>query len=214
MKYFLTLSVLLGAFAAQAQTLKTDPIGDIHYQGLRSTCFGMTTDIVKTEIKTLCESGNQSCRHSVSITLSESFKSNYGYREYYFWVDADPEKEIGYQPYNPSDVAWPDLFADYRFFFSVNANHNRYYDFPILKVQNCSTVDCAQDSGMESYADLDLQIWDNKITFEWPSDMIPSLGNSRHWKVGFTTYQESKDGSCSGEDDAPQWGNKAYDYRR
>lgn len=215
MKKLFILLAFASAITSQAVTINPDPIGDIHYEGDQISCLGMSTDIVRTEIKTVCENSNENCQshYSVTITLSENFRTNRGYREYYFWVDVDPDKKIGYQPYNPYDVAWPDLYADYRFMFTVNANHDRFYEIPSLKVQNCSRVNCAQDEGMQNYKDLDLQIEGKNITFKWPIGMISKLEKSRHWKVGFTTYQESEDGTCSGEDDAPQWGRKAYNFR-
>jgi len=178
-----------------------DPINDIHYN-MKGTCKFQETDILSTDIS---RSEND---FTLVITTKENIKDEKNYREFYFWLDIDPSKHNGYQPYNPHSVAWPNMFADYRIFTSLTFNEDENKIDQRVAIQDCQTDNCSIDSGLYSNQNISVTIKNNTVTFKWPSQLIPKLDSANKFLLGITTYHQNI--FCNGEDDSPQWGKNAF----
>jgi hypothetical protein len=199
----LLLSSLLASSSSFAAAVHSDPEGDVDHN-IKGLCHDLSTDMVQTRIEELEND------YRVTIQVSQQVMTNVGYREYYFWIDSNPAKAEGYQPYAPESVAWPDLYAKYRIYASFDANNDEHIDEKQVFYQDCLQDDCTSEDQQHS-GDIDVQIQGDTVVFTWPKSMIPALGEAKYWKVGYTTYYEQ--GACNGEDDSPQWGERAFDIK-
>lgn len=200
------IAFLTTAHAFAADKVVTDPAGDIDQQGVKSMCMtGTQTDMIET---TFSREGDN---FVATMTMTEDIGLGRGYKEYYFWIDVNQKdkrgRPVGYQPYNPDSVAWPDMYADYRIFMSLDANNSEGRAYPNVRLQNCSESDCADDAGLRYTQDIKVEIKGPKATFTWPKSLLPDVEAAKSLKLGYTTYHEI--GYCHGEDDAPQWGKNA-----
>lgn len=175
----------------------TDQTKDIDYN-IKGICHNRDTDIKSVTFKA---TENE---YILTIEMLTEINLKSFYREYYFWLDVDPAKKDGYQPYNPFSVAWPNMYADYRIFMSIDANN--YENQPITRVglQDCHKSDCAEDQGMYPEYSIHSVIIGNKVVFSWPKGLIIPLDRAREFLLGITTYYQFA--QCNGEDDSPQWG--------
>ncbi len=183
--------------------LNLDPKLDLH-TNISNFCRSPDTDIIMTSLE------RRDGKYTVTMEMNAPINKSLGYKEFYFWIDATNNKQKGYQPYLPHSVAWPDLYADYRIFYSINANVTPPFIKAKEKVtlQKCLETDCAKDSGMRLASAISVEVNDATITFQWPVGLLPELDASSRIKIGYTTYFELM--QCNGEDDSPQWGEKAF----
>jgi hypothetical protein len=178
-----------------------DPVGDVDHS-MKGFCTDISTDIIRNKIE---ESGDD---FIVTMTMSRPIALNQFYREYYFWIDTNSGSHKGYRPYLPYSVAWPDMYADFRFFLSLNSDSFTTEDVKKVTIQNCLQTNCENDQGMIAVPKLDVKIEGSQIIFKWPKTLIPELNSAKKWRVGFTTYYSYF--QCSGEDDSPQWGKECF----
>lgn len=203
MKNTLLLAILLAttsttAFASSFEDRK----GDVHHN-IQGFCNDLSTDIINVDVKV------EEKILKVKMDMSKNISRGFGYREYYFWVGATPSQKIGYQPYNPAAVAWPDFYATNRVFLSLNGDHYTGKDKIILGTQDCLETDCSQDYGIRRSTELNAKISGNTVEFEVPRSLLPKIGNEKNVKFGFTTYYEFM--QCNGEDDFPDWDENSLD---
>jgi hypothetical protein len=201
------LSFLIFALSlsAQAQVLiKADPANDVHHN-INNGCYVRDTDIISTRF----ERNVRTMEDSVEMELAAPINTRLGYKEFYFWIDADPGTKKGYQPYNPDSVAWKNFYADYRIFASFNNDMRSGASSAFVGLQSCATSDCSKDGGLISNSSISVRVQGNKIHFKWPSHLVGESLTASKIKIGYTTYYELV--QCNGEDDAPQWGQPAYD---
>lgn len=201
---FFTLASF-SSLALAGDNINSDPIGDIHYNFV-GACPSPAIDIIRTNFKRV------ESEYVVEMEMSKKIEKTSGYREYYFWMDVTHDKARGYQPYLPDSVAWPDLYANYRIFYSTDANNgsyspNRYAREKVL-IQDCISGDCSRDESMRYESRIQVSVNENKVTFTWPVGLLPDLDKSQNIRVGYTTYFEYM--NCNGEDDSPQWSEKAF----
>jgi hypothetical protein len=168
-------------------------------------CVDMQTDLVSTEFSR--EGDRFVAKMNVTTDVKRYFGS--GYKEYYVWIDVNPGSRKGYQPYDPESVAWPDLYADYRIFYSLNANNDDGSTRSKIASQDCSATNCAEDGGLYWDPAVSVDIIGKTVTLSWPVTRFPKMAAAKNLKVGFTTYYEIG-GACHGEDDSPQWGRNAW----
>lgn len=199
----LILSLYVSSSLSAPVTQK-DPVGDLH-MNITGMCQSPATDIVSTRFE------KKDQQYIVTLQLVSSVSKMMGYKEYYFWLDVTHNKQKGYRPYMPDSAAWKNFYADYRVFYSVDANDRPPFVHPYEKVtvQKCLETDCSKDQGMLINKNIQVQTLDNSIVFKWPVGMLPDLDLAKKIKVGYTTYFSLM--QCNGEDDSPQWGESAYD---
>lgn len=191
--------------SAQAQVLiKADPANDIHHN-INNGCYAKDTDIISTRF----ERNTRTMQDSVEFVLAAPVNTRIGYKEFYFWIDTDPGTKKGYQPYNPHSVAWKNFYADYRIFASFTNDLATKASSSFVGIQRCASSDCATDSGLVRTSGVSVRVEGNKVNFQWPSHLIAESVTATNIKIGYTTYYEFF--QCNGEDDAPQWGQPAYD---
>jgi len=200
-KLFVTAAAVLMSPKIFADNLHTDKAGDVDHS-IKSMCHDLQTDMVSNEFT------RDGDKYVVKMTMAEDIQKDYGYKEYYFWLDVDPEKRKGYQPYDPESVAWPDMYADYRIFMSLDANNDDHIAWPRIMSQDCIATDCSKDEGMRYADDIKVDIAGKTVTFSWPVGLFSKMDAAKVMKLGYTTYYEM--GACHGEDDSPDWGNRAW----
>lgn len=199
-----SLIFIASVSAAQAQSLlKADPANDVHHN-IQNTCMNKDTDILSTHF----QRDAAKMQDSVVMQMAIPVNAKLGYKEFYFWLDIDPGAKTGYQPYNPDAVAWKNFYADYRIFTSFNSDLRTGKTVQKVTLQKCSESNCAQDYGMRSTSEIQVEVKGNLVTFTWPSKLIPESLNISKMKIGYTTYYELF--HCNGEDDSPQWGDNAF----
>lgn len=180
----------------------SDPENDVHFN-IAGFCQNAHTDILSTNFR------RENSEYIVEMTMTQKISKAAGYKEYYFWLDLTHDKTRGFQPYLPYSVAWPDLYANYRIFYSVNAGVVPPFMQAKEKVrlQNCVESNCALDSALASSTQIKVSVTENIVTFRWPVGLLPELEKSKNIRIGYTTYYELM--QCNGEDDSPQWGEEA-----
>ena len=183
------------------QKSSADKPFDVHHN-ITGFCRDLSTDIVNIDVAV------HESKLKVKMKMSQNIISGFGYREYYFWVGATPSKKVGYQPYNPHSVAWPDFYATNRVFLSFNGNQFTGQDKTKLAVQNCLESDCSEDAGMILTDEVKYTVNGKFIEFEVPRSVLPLIGSEKNVKFGFTTYYEIA--QCNGEDDFPDWDEKSF----
>lgn len=179
-----------------------DPKGDIDHSMKGGGCPWDGTDLVGMTIK------KTDYEFIVTLEMTREIKQNMGYREYYFWLDYDPARKSGYQPYYPSSVAWPNMFADYRIIVTVDTNNWEGTSEAKIGVQDCHQSNCAEADGINYSAAVNATIVGNKVIYSWPRFYLPKLDRSSEILIGATTYYQLA--QCNGEDDLPQWGRPAH----
>ena len=200
LKYMALASTLVCQLAFAANNKHADPVGDLDVQPM--PCSNQTyTDLVSTDIK------KEGSEFVVRMEVTEDIKKTGGYKEYYFWLDLTHDKRA-YQPYDPDSVAWPDLYANYRIFYSLDSNTGSDWVAERIAVQNCLTSNCAVDTELNRTDAVKVSIDKNVVEFRWPDDMLPEMKNLKKFRIGYTTYFDKR--YCHGEDDSPQWGQKAW----
>lgn len=200
-KMLIAASLLLSQVSL-AGNKNSDPVGDIDKKP-GPWCEDLQTDMISTDFNRVGD------EFVVNMEMTKEIKKDVGYKEYYFWLDIT-DTNGNYQPYNPESVAWPDLQADYRVFYSINANVDQ--GEPVeerVAYQKCfDGGDCSQDQGMEYSNDIKVSIDKKTVTFRWPVSLLPEMKKAKKIRVGYTTYFEHN--GCNGEDDSPQWGRNAF----
>lgn len=194
------LAFLTAATAKAADNIHTDPLKDVDHD--LNICNDLQTDMIQNNFSA------QDDKYVVTMTMSKNVQSDFGYKEYYFWVDVDPTRRKGYQPYDPESVAWPNMYADYRIMLQLDANNDEHKAYPAVKIQNCTDSDCSQDGGLHYADDVKVEIQGPNVIFTWPKTMIPEMAAASTLRVGYTTYYDYS--YCNGEDDSPQWGKNAW----
>ncbi len=201
-KTLILSTLMISQFALAGGNKHADPVGDVDIKPM--ACPDLQTDLVSTDFNCV---GDEIV---VDMEMTKEIQKNIGYKEYYFWLDLTHDTQRGYQPYNPDSVAWPDLYANYRVFYSIDANDARRngYASERVTVQNCLETNCAQDEGMRSSSQVKISIDKKVVTFRFPVSLFPELENSKKIRIGYTTYFDFM--QCNGEDDSPQWGQNAF----
>ena len=198
----LMATTLLLSTVSLAGNKNSDPVGDIDKKP-GAWCEDLQTDLVSTDFNRVGD------EFVVQMEMTKEIKKDVGYKEYYFWLDIN-HPNGGYQPYNPQSVAWPDLQANYRIYYSINANVDS--DEPVdekIAYQPCMNGgDCSQDQGMLQDNKIKVSIDKKTVTFRWPVSLLPEMAKAKNIRVGYTTYFEHQ--GCNGEDDSPQWGRNAF----
>ncbi|MBS1970994.1 MAG: hypothetical protein JSU04_11840 [Bdellovibrionales bacterium] len=199
------IAFLTTAHAFAADNVKTDPVGDI--DNSITACPDVGTDMVETSFSREGEN------FVATMKMSKNIDNTFGYKEYYFWIDVNQTDKkghpVGYQPYDPESVAWPNMYADYRIFLSLDANNESHRAYPSVRMQDCAASDCSKDGGLRYEDNIKVDIKGNEVIFTWPKSLVPAIESAASLKVGYTTYYEIG-GACHGEDDSPQWGRNAY----
>ena len=201
MKSLVFIIALVSSFASLASSesilvKENDTIKDVHHN-INNFCQDPATDIASVEVEIL-ESVLK-----VKMQMTKEIGKRPGYREYYFWVGATPSKSVGYRPYDPHSVAWPDFFATNRVFVSFNADVYSGREKNIVSVQDCLTSDCSNDQGLVRSEGVKYKVQGNVIEFEVARSTLPLIGSEDSVKFGFTTYYSFA--QCEGEDDYPNW---------
>lgn len=191
-------SLVKAEFKAFEQSHK-DIAGDIDHSF--HTCNSPQTDILNTSFKR--EQIHGEVFYSAIFETKQNIQLNDIYKEYYIWIDYNPGKRKGYQPYNPYSVAWTGFYADYRLFFSNNESEKK------TAIQNCSLSDCSIDLALYNSWFIDVKVVDNKVTITWPEKLTPELAAATKIRFAFTSYYGLY--QCHGEDDSPQWGRPAFE---
>jgi hypothetical protein len=201
------LLFIIGLYAsaslASARSQK-DPVGDLH-MNISGLCQSPTTDIVSTHFEKI---DNQ---YVVTLQLVSPVSKMMGYKEYYFWLDVTHNTKKGYRPYMPDSAAWKNFYADYRIFYSVDANDRPPFVQPYEKVtvQKCLETDCSKDQGMLMNKNIQVETIGSSVIFRWPVGIFSDLDLAKKIKVGYTTYFALM--QCNGEDDSPQWGEHPHE---
>lgn len=205
-QYFLATATFISSMA-QASQYKADPVKDLH-TNIPGYCQSPGTDIISTSFERVAD------EYIVKMLMSAPIDKRLGYKEFYFWMDVTHNSSKGYQPYLPHSIAWPDLYADYRIFYSINANATPPFVKAKEKVmlQKCFESNCAQDYGMIPNSAISVDVQGATVTFQWPVELLPELDSSAKIRIGYTTYFELT--HCNGEDDSPQWGEDAFTIRQ
>lgn len=181
-----------------------DMNGDID-NNIKGFCSFNETDLVGLSFK---ETSNE---FIVTFKTVKEINLKSGYKEFYFWLDIDPGRSVGYQPYNPDSVAWPNMYADYRIFMSTDPNNYENKAITRIALQDCSVSDCSQDSGLYANASISAVIVGDTVVFSWPKTLLPRLKAAQKIRFGATSYYQIA--QCNGEDDFPQWGDPAPEIR-
>ncbi len=203
-KQIIIIALAMSSSLSFASNFNTDPAHDQDMNIKGAMCFSPNTDLLSTDFQRTAD------KYTVTMKMREKIEKVRGYKEYYFWLDVSHNTKKGYQPYLPYSVAWPDLYADYRIFYSIDANTGAYA-VPAkekITVQSCLETDCAKDYGMRYSQHVKVTANEDTVTFEWPVGLLPDLDKSAKIRVGYTTYYSL--GPCNGEDDSPQWGSRAH----
>lgn len=209
--YLFASSMLLSQVALAAGTVTSpnkhsDPIGDVDNKPV-AWCQDLETDLKSTDFK------REGDEYVVQMEVTKEIKKTDGYKEYYFWLDITHDSNKGYTPYLPDSAAWPDMFANYRIFYSVNVYRDENGSRPEerIAIQNCFERDCSRDEGMYSTNDVKVSVVGNTVTFRWPVNLLPEMAKHKKIRVGYTTYYDMQ--MCNGEDDSPQWGRNAWEIK-
>lgn len=145
---------------AIAENFRTDTISDVHHNVV-SVCQDLQTDVISTEFSRT----DDQVVVKMQVSKIIQTKTNFGYREYYFWI-GNPANQSGYQPYLPDSVAWRDLYADYRVFFSLDEGVRR------VALQNCHINDCSRDSGLNATLEISVSIEADTVVFKIPTYLL------------------------------------------
>lgn len=190
--------------ASVLETVYTDPENDIHHNMAPACGARKDTDIVKTEFLALEN------EYQVIFHLAAPVNQKAGYKEYYAWVEVNPEDKIGYQPYNPYSVAWPDLYADFRVMLAIEgAEHPLAPPSYRVLSQDCKATDCSKDDGLKANSRIKAKVEGNIVKLAWSKAAFKDLKGKQSVKVGYTSFYDHN--FCNGEDDSPQWGENAHD---
>jgi len=174
-----------------------DPIGDVHLNF--PTCQEQGIDMTKVSFEVV---GDQI---QAQIDVTKPIFEQWGYREYYIWIDVDPSQRKGYQPYFPHSVAWENFHADYRMFFSLNQPLNQKQPVFVRGVQDCSESNCENEVGLHNpQQQFQVEVKGSRVLFRAPLALFPNWGKEPSFQLAATTYFQLH--TCNGEDDAPQWG--------
>jgi len=203
--FIVLFSQLSNATTILGEKKYRDPKGDIDHNMKGGGCPWDGIDLAGMTIK------KTDSEFIVTLEMTKEIKQSMGYREYYFWLDYDPSRRRGYQPYNPSSVAWPNMYADYRIFVSVDSNNWEGTTDTKIGIQDCHQSDCAQEYGIDYFIIVNVTIAGKKVIYSWPRVSLPKLDRSNHLLIGATTYYQLA--HCNGEDDLPQWGDPAHEIR-
>lgn len=206
-KILMILQVLFSATSFAETATQTDAAGDVQFN-LPEVCQNLNTDIVSTSLR------REDSDYVVDMEMSQMIDVNEGYKEYYFWLDLNHDRARGYQPFLSHSVTWPDLFANYKIFYSVNAGVVAPFTVAKEKVrlQNCHETNCALDSDLRSSEQISVSVAENVISFRWPAGLLPELEKTKNIRVGYSSYYELME--CNGEDNSPEWGEPAFQIKK
>lgn len=201
------LQVLFSTTSFAETITQIDAEGDVQLN-LSEVCQTLPADIVSTSLR------REASDYVVDMEMSQIVDPNAGYKEYYFWLDLNHDRTRGYQPYLSNSVTWPDLFANYKIFYSVNAGVVPPFTLPKerIRIQNCHDTNCAFDSDLHSSEEISVSIFANVVSFRWRAGLLPELEKTKNIRVGYSSYYELLE--CNGEDNSPEWGEPAFQIKK
>ena len=168
---------------AASPNRRSDPKGDVDHNPKGANCVDLQTDIISTNLS------RNDGYFMVEMQMSQKIEKTEGYKEYYFWLDVTHDSRNGFQPYMPDDVAWPNFYADYRIFYSIDAKSpgNKYIS---VRTQDCKEHYCGSDDYLEVNKEVAVGVDNDKVYFVWPVGMFPEMEKAKQIRVGYTTYYE------------------------
>lgn len=206
-KILMILQVLFSATSFAETIVQNDAEGDVQLN-LPEVCQHQPSDIVSTSLH------RENSDYVVEMAMSQPINPVEGYKEYYFWLDLNHDGARGYRPSLSQSVTWPDLLANYKVFYSLDAGVVPPFTVPKerIRLQNCHETNCAFDSDLRSSEYIAVDITDNVISFRWPVGLLPELEKSKNIRVGYSAYYELME--CNGEDNSPEWGEPAFQIKK
>ncbi len=224
----ITLAILATAAAATSfaavvtSLIRNDAVSDVHLEGEK--CEKVSQSAREIDIRQVVVS-NDATNLYVTMEVRGPVAANSDFREFYFWIDVNNGKGVGYVPYepstsyaaayNPTYQAWTNFYADFRVYLSIDEEQQQTKLF-----QECAVDQCAGEpngsykSSLFSVSITGSEQVKNLVKFAIPFTSLKINSSTKQTiQLGFTTYFERQIGcNQSGEDDYPDWSEPALSY--